>query len=433
MLRGLLLWFILIAGLPIAFLRPFAGLLLYLWYSHARPNDFVCCGYSSAMGATLLSGATLLGYVLFEIHRSPPVIKGLRLISLFWLWIALATMSAAVPSLAQWKLSQYTHIFVITFLVAAMANSQERLRTLFYVMGGSLGLMGAKGAIDFITSGGHSRMRGPGGLAGEENEYALVLNMAIPILFGLSQLEDRRWLRLVMRGMAVGCAVTVIGTRSRSGFLGLIAVGLLLTFYSKRRLLGIAGLVLASVLLLKFAPPEAMRRYESISTAAETDNSAIGRLQAWETGLAMIKAHPFFGVGPFNFFDTFSQYSNYEPRAPHNAFVALAAESGIPSCVLFVAILLSTIGRMWLLRRRLKKNPANEALAAYCLIIQTTLLVYIVPNFFINRQNLDLMYHLVGLSAGLALVAHRRLVEQQLDTNESLQEEAGLAFQPVGI
>jgi putative inorganic carbon (HCO3(-)) transporter len=431
MFRGLLIRFVVVAGLPLAFLQPFAGLLMYLWYSHARPNDFVWSEYSFDQGATLLAGTTILGYLLFEIRRSPPHLKGLKLIPLFWLWIALATLGAAIPSLAFWKLSQYTNIFVMTFLVAAMANSEDRIRTLLYVIGGSVGLLGAKGAFDFIISGGDSRMQGPGGLAGEENEYALVLNMAIPILFGLSQIESRRWVRLVLRAMAVGCAITIVGTRSRSGFLGLLTVALLLTFYSKRRLWGVAVLALVSVLFLKFAPRAAMERYESIPTAAQVDSSAIDRLQSWEAGIAMIKAHPLFGVGPFNFFEVFPEYSHYDPHAPHNAFVALAAESGIPSCLLFVAIIGSAVVQMWWLRRRLREHPGNEALAGYCLIIQIALIVYTVPNFFINRQNMDLMYHLVGVSAGLALVAKRTLVEQGLDTNERVQEAGGLALQPV--
>jgi hypothetical protein len=35
--------------------------------------------------------------------------------------------------------------------------------------------------------------------------------------------------------------------------------------------------------------------------------------------------------------------------------------------------------------------------------------VYLVPNFFINRQDFDLMYHLVGLSAGMDMVVKHKL------------------------
>src|SRR5579862_956737 len=117
MLRGLLIRFLVVLALPIAFLRPFEGVLFYLWYSHARPNDFVWPEYTFDKGAYLLAIAIGLGYFLFEMGRSPLRLRGLKLLPMFWLWIAIATVLAADPSLAYPKLSQYTHIFVITFLI----------------------------------------------------------------------------------------------------------------------------------------------------------------------------------------------------------------------------------------------------------------------------------------------------------------------------
>ena len=411
MLRGIIVRIFVFVALPIALARPFIGLCTYLWYSHFRLNDFVWPDYSFNQGALLLAGATIVGYLAFEMRRSPLRLRGLKLVVLFWMWIALATVFATDPSLAYPKLSQYTHIFVITFLVAAMANTEKRVRTILLVIAFSVGVLGSKGCFDFIITGGQYRMRGPGGLMTEENEYALGLNMAIPIMFLLARIEPRKWLRLTLYGMSAACAITVIGTRSRSGFLGLAAAALLLTLYSKRKVVGFAGLAVLAVLFTVMTPEASLLRYKSITTAAQTDPSAIGRLQAWETALRMTKAHPIFGVGPLNFLTEFPHYSPYPPRAPHNAFMALLAESGIPSCLIFTAMVLAAIGQMWWLRRHLKPYPGTERLAMYCLMLQVTLTVYIIPNLFINRQNQDLMYHLIGLSSGLAMLAKRKMAE----------------------
>lgn len=426
MLRGLFLRAIVVLGVPLALVSPFGGLLLYLWYSHARPNDFVWPVYSFTRGAYLLAAATLVGYLVFEIRRSPPRIRGLALIPLFYVWTVLACIFAVSPALAEPKIWEFGKIFLITFLVAAMANSEQRVRTLLYALGISVGLLGLKGAIDFIITGGQARMMGPGGVEGEENEYALALNVAIPILFGLARSEPRKWLRWVLKGMAVGCAITVIGTRSRSGFLGLALAALLLTLYSKRRVLGVVVLALAIGLLVNFAPSASMSRYQSIPTAAQDDASAIGRLQAWETALLMIKAHPFFGIGPLQFEINFPKYTNFPPRACHNAFLDLGAESGIPSCLLFVAIIGSTAVGMWRLRKRLGRFSGNENLITYCLLIQQAITVYVVPNLFISRQNEDLMWHLVGVSAGLAALVRRRLLQQHKEAQGMAREAEAL-------
>jgi len=409
MLRGILVRIFVLVALPLALARPFIGLCIYLWYSHFRLNDFVWPDYSFNQGAFLLAITTIVGYVAFEMKRSPLRLQGMKLLVLFWLWIALATVFATDPNLAYPKLSQYTHIFVIAFLIAAMANSEERIRKLLYVIAFAVGVLGSKGCFDFLITGGQYRMRGPGGLMTEENEYALALNMAIPILFLLARTQPRKWLRLMLYGMAAASAVTVIGTRSRSGFLGLAAAALLLTFYSKRKVLGIASLAVMAVLFFLLTPQASLVRYESITTAAQTDPSAIGRLQAWSAAMRMTEAHPVLGVGPLNFLTEFPHYSPFPARAPHNAFMALLAESGIPSCLIFTAMILAAIGQMWWLRRKLQRYPGTEQLAIYCLILQLTLTVYIIPNLFINRQNQDLMYHLLGLSAGLAMVVKHKI------------------------
>jgi putative inorganic carbon (HCO3(-)) transporter len=427
MLRGLFLRAVVAVGVPLALVWPFGGVLVYLWYSHARPNDFVWPSYSFTRGAYILAAATLIGYLLFEIRRSPPRIRGLALVPLFYFWTVLACLFAGNPALAEPKIWEFGKIFVITFLVAAMANSEGRVRTLLYALGISVGILGLKGAIDFIITGGQARMMGPGGVEGEENEYALALNVVIPILFGLARSQPRVWGRWLLKGMALGCAITVIGTHSRSGFLGLALAALLLTLYSKRRLLGVVVLALCVVAFLKYAPSAAMSRYQTIPNAADDDASAIGRLQAWETALLMMKAHPFFGIGPLQFEINFPKYTSFRPRACHNAFLDLGAESGIPSCLLFVAILGGTIFTMWRLRRRLGRFPGNEDWMIYCLMIQQSIMVYIVPNMFISRQNEDLMWHLVGVSAGLAALVRRRLATQyQQGVREEQEAEAQL-------
>jgi probable O-glycosylation ligase (exosortase A-associated) len=427
MIRGIIVRLIVAFGTPVAFFSPFSGLLLYLWYSHGRPNDFIWPQYAFQSGALLLAVAMLIGYPLFEIQNSPPTFRGLLLVTLFWIWIGLATILATDKTIALTKFLQYTNILIITYLVAAMANTEKRIRSVLNVIAVSVGFLGAKTAFDFVVTGEQFRAQGVGGLMKEQNEFALCLNMAIVILISLARLENRFWARWGFRMAAVGCAISVVGTYSRSGLLGLGLATLLLTWYSTKRYLGFGAMALALVGLLAFGPQKALDRYKTISTAfagayekattgkdsAEIDPSALGRLQAWQAGIRMVKAHPFFGVGPLNFLSQFQKYfPGYHARVAHNAFVALAAESGIPSMLLFASFICAAIVEMWRIRRKLLKDGRFPELAAYCLILQMVLCVYIIPNLFINRQNLDLMYHLVGLSVAVAGLARIRLLEE---------------------
>ena len=75
---------------------------------------------------------------------------------------------------------------------------------------------------------------------------------------------------------------------------------------------------------------------------------------------------------------------------------------------------------MWF--RRLRYKTSTHNLAIYALIVHATLLVYLVPNLFINRQDLDLMYHLIGLSSGLTLVMQRAWLRQSASVPDGLPE-----------
>jgi probable O-glycosylation ligase (exosortase A-associated) len=419
-------------AVPICFVTPFNGILWYLWYSHGRPNDFIWPQYAFNSGALLIAVATLAGYFFFEMVHSPLRFRGLILVTCFWVWIGLSTAVATDRTLALPKFLQYTNILVITYLIAAMANTESRVREVLHVLAVGVGFLGAKVGFDFVVTGAQFRAQGVGGLMKEQNEFALCLNMGIIILIGLSSLERNFWIRWGYRAAAVGCAVAVIGTYSRSGLLGLGLGTFFLIWHSKRRVLGFTALVLAPIALFAFGPQKALDRYKTISAAfqgayekfttgkvsqtTEIDASALGRLQAWQAGMLMVKAHPVFGVGPLNFLSQFQRYfPGYHARVAHNAFVALAAESGIPSTLLFASFIAAAIADMWWTRRRLRDFPHLSELSAECLILQLAITVYIIPNLFINRQNLDLMYHLVGLSVALSAVAKHKMSEIQME------------------
>ena len=75
---------------------------------------------------------------------------------------------------------------------------------------------------------------------------------------------------------------------------------------------------------------------------------------------------------------------------------------------------------MWF--RRLRYESSTHTIATYALILHATLLVYLVPNLFINRQDLDLMYHLIGLSSGLTLVMQRAWLRRTVSVPDELPE-----------
>jgi putative inorganic carbon (HCO3(-)) transporter len=429
MLRALLFRVIILIALPVALVRPFTGLLIYLCLSFGRVGDFVWSEYSFDY-LILVACASLIGYLLFEMNQSPIRLRDMIPMLLLWLWLALTSALALDSSLAYPKLWEYSCGFIMALLTASLVNSERRVRDVLYVLAISLGVLGLKGAIDAVLNGFSSTLVGPGGMMAEANEYALALNMGIPILWFLAKDQSDQRIRIAFWIMAAGSACVVIGTRSRSGLLGLATVGLIMIPFAKRKFLLVAGLVLAAAGLFMFGPQGALNRYSTIATATESDTSAIGRLQAWSAAIKMTKAHPVFGVGPRNFMLAFPEYSDKTPRVTHNAVFAMLSETGIPGCFFFLAMIFATVGRMFFLWLRARRNPDTKHLATYCQIIMCTLIVYLVPNMFINRQDFDLMYQLVAIGAGLAVVTQRKLATQRaVETATEVTDDAGPLWQ----
>jgi hypothetical protein len=57
-----------------------------------------------------------------------------------------------------------------------------------------------------------------------------------------------------------------------------------------------------------------------------------------------------------------------------------------------------------------------EHLGTFCQIVFGVLVVYLVPNMFINRQDFDLMYQMIAVEAGLAILVKQTLAQLATET-----------------
>ncbi len=116
-------------------------------------------------------------------------------------------------------------------------------------------------------------------------------------------------------------------THSRGGIVGMLAVGILA---SRRKLGTIPSLIGAAV---AFAGSMAIgwTGGREISVEAGSD-----RLEAWSTGLQLIRSHPIFGVG-------FERFGEYFYITAHNSVVVCAAELGLFGLFFWVLFLLTSI------------------------------------------------------------------------------------------
>lgn len=146
----------------------------------------------------------------------------------------------------------------------------------------------------------------------------------------------------LLYGLASFCMVLIIGlTLSRGAWIALFAGFVLLALlFRNYRLLSTMGVLVAVTIFL--LPPEiGLQRLMSIVNPYHAWN--VERLNVWLATFAIIKDHPFFGVGLNNFQ---FYYLDYKPvagaeifRHAHNTFLNIAVEMGVLGLVLFLLFL----------------------------------------------------------------------------------------------
>jgi putative inorganic carbon (HCO3(-)) transporter len=187
---------------------------------------------------------------------------------------------------------------------------------------------------------------------GGEEMFALLMITAF--LFFASIARKRVWLWLLC---AFLMALALLLGFTRSIWLASAGAGIYLLWFWKRAL--VIVLPVALLLIAFLAPASIRERFSSMLRPGKADSNQF-RFVAWRTGLEMIRAHPWFGVGPEEVKLQFNSYVPADIPRPlpdgwyghlHNIYLQYAAERGIPTMLLMLwmlgQILWDCLRRVW--------------------------------------------------------------------------------------
>jgi len=430
-MRALLILGLMVALVPLAFFAPFTGLLTFVGIAYLRPHEWA---YVPTWQVSLLIAVvTLLGYCIFELPKRSPKLIPNALLVLLWLQIMFSTMFAEDLSGPWPKFIEFSKIIVITLLITAMVDSEQRARWLLLVTLSAIGLLCFRANVGIILSRGAAHISGPGGAFEDNNDFALLLDMAFPIMIYFGRSEAKRWLRWGFYAIAGMTLITILFTYSRGGFLGLCVILAALAFKSRYKLTAlVAGAVLVFGLLAA-APRDIVERLSTIKSATQTDESAMSRIRAWRVSLWIIKDHPVFGVGLRNILAVYTRYGAEEDvRVSHNAYLQMAVDAGLPALFLWVASIMLCYWRLRKSRKILKARAPNSRLIAYAHGMEVALMGYLVSATFLSRHDLELLYEVMALAASFILIA--RSYEREAATQELVSASApSFTGEPVAV
>ena len=221
----------------------------------------------------------------------------------------------------------------------------------------------------------------------------------------------------------------IVFSYSRGATLGLItAVVFVLGIYlwkmlrgrfKKRQLFLITIIFLIFVLIITpfILPERLISRFKNTNLNYNTNP----RLLMWRTTIEMIKSHPIIGTGLGTFNHYFLYYvdnvfegaslstSNRGHEKPHNLYLFISAEQGIPSLFIYLSGLFLVFKKSF--KKYLESNKKNV------LILSWSLLGFMVQVFIHSFVDTSVLYSQVGLYVIIFLALFLKQ-----NTNEDIKE-----------
>jgi len=274
---------------------------------------------------------------------------------------------------------------------------------------------------DRATPHGQLRQRRLAGPIGDQNRYAQIMLMLVPLGLFRFWSERSKKLRIAALTATVLTLAGVALTFSRGAavaFVLLLAMMVFLHHISWKQL----GIVLLGILLVFCALPQYGSRLTSLGVfgstlhsegpgLAKADSSIRSRYtEAMAAGL-MFADHPLTGVGPGMYPSYYHQYAKQvglhvkeSARQSHTLFLGIAAELGAPGILAFLAIAGVALWKLARARRRcLVQRPDLAHLVTGFML---AIVAYLAVGFFLHFAYVRYFWLMLAL-AGAACYAAR--------------------------
>ena len=298
--------------------------------------------------------------------------------------------------------------------VVAFVDTIEKMKTLVNAWLSVHLLLAVLG----IMSGG----KGVGGWLGDENDFCMEMNVAVPFAYFMLLGTEHKTSRMLYLSSLCIFILTAMVTLSRGGFIGLAAVGFYCWLKSskKGRAVVLVGVVI--IFMLIFAPE---KYWEEIQSTTDDRTMTVGtgaeRLYTWGIGWEMFLGNPIFGVGQGNFPWNFQEYQGGERfntrslagRAAHSMYFTLIPEMGFIGALMFFLMAwgnYTTVSRLKMLGRALLNARSKDRLkeerdisfgVSVGSALEAAMIGYLVSSVFISTLWYPTFWIITALTVAL--------------------------------
>lgn len=413
-MRDVVVLLAMLVFVPLALRHTFVAYLLWGWTGLIALN-FYLYGFMIPLPYVQIFALIALGSWFWtkdaERHPFQPN-RTMILLFVFWVHTLLSALFA-YPGLNQnWSIfSNLSKTLLFCALMPMIVTSRFRIHAVVLMIVMATAFHGALDGLKFLASAGAHTARGLAKF-GDNNQFALVLVMVLPLIYYLYQYSARRWVRISFAATGLLTVLAIVATSSRGGFAGVAAVAIWIILQSRRKFVGIVVVVLAGVMVLQLAPESWRSRMDTIKTVEE-DSSFMGRVAAWKVSSAIALAHPVLGGGIrviedattwerfksspslLDFVET-PQVNGF--KAAHSMWFEVMGDQGFVGVFLFVALLTNAFFTRRDIRAIAKRGGGTDKWATDLTdMVVASLFAYMVAGSLLSVAYFETPYMLIIL------------------------------------
>ena len=394
-------------GLMTIMFQPYWGLHVFVFILFFELAAALREGVTAmqGIGVVLFSGWLLSAAMR---RKSPVRFDALTILGLLYLaWCAASLPGALDVDVGLTRLMSFGQLVVAALMFASVVDDRDKARGIF------LAIVVWTFVTTCVALGKYYLGLTPGavGPVGNRNLLAIYINCATVCAYLLYQTTPEMRARILL---ALSLPVFFLGLGLTFPRTGLIVQALVLALVwvrvvREKGFLILAGSAVALCLITLLMPTDFYERVSTIAPAIERQQDTFGvRMRLWNVAMRMIQERPVFGVGPGNFSIGAQRYIHGDVRliglSAHNAYVEVAAETGLVGAGLFVGILLSALAQT---RRALRvaRSVGAKDVEMFAIMNEIALVALAVHALTGGIEILKYLWLLVGMSFALSRIA----------------------------
>lgn len=327
-------------------------------------------------------------------------------------------------------LDKYSKVLIFYFLMVAAIRNVRDLAVFVWTFVISIGIVTilAFTVLDLKpTHDGLGRLDG-GALMFDANDIGMLMLMCLPLALLLTY-NSRKLGRWTAIAVLMGIPPVLALTGSRGAMVGLAAT-LPILFVVLRRIslvkrLSVAGFLLVGIAIA--APAGYWKQMATILKPSEDYNTSdeYGRIGIAKRGVGYMLRYPISGVGIANFSRAEGTISpiaqqramaglSVEWIAPHNSYVQVGAELGVPGLIIWLSLLWGGSVGLWKLRARTPKRWDHESsdrrfLREMALFLPVSYVAFAVTSFFLTHAFTPPIYIFIAFHGAVVMLIKREL------------------------